>query len=161
LGDAEQIKGSHGMAAGEIEALQQRISTALGRISAGLDRAQGDQDAARRAQATLAAVQAEKAQIAAQLETVQSSLGALEADVQRLRQLTQRLSDACEALRSANAEGVGDAHLINTAMAAELETLRAARKAEMTRADTIMIALASLLDADGGDDSEQREMPDA
>ena len=52
------------------------------------------------------------------------------------------------ALRTANAEGVGDAHLINKSMMAELEGLRAMRAAESAEARTIIDALTQLLEAD-------------
>ena len=131
----------------EIDTLQGRISAALERISTGLDHMQAARlGATASLEQALQDAQQTQAGLSAQLDSARGSLGALEADVQRLRQLTMELSDACEALREANAAGVGDAHLINTAMATELATLRAARKAEMTQADTILIALAPLLD---------------
>lgn len=69
-------------------------------------------------------------------------------DLQRLRLANGQLSEACEALRGANAEGVGDANLINNAMAAELEALRAARTAEVTETNEIIAALMPLLEAE-------------
>jgi hypothetical protein len=69
----------------------------------------------------------------------------LDLDLQRLRQANQKLTAACEQLRKANAEGVGDPNLINAAMQAELDALRAARAAEMSQADALLSALTPLL----------------
>ena len=71
----------------------------------------------------------------------------LDLGLQRLRRANTELSDACAALLDANAEGVGDAHLINKAMRSELEALRAARAAEVSQADTLMAKLTPLLEA--------------
>ena len=43
-------------------------------------------------------------------------------------------------------EGVGEPHLINKAMMAELEALRAARSADVAEASSIIGALTPLLD---------------
>ena len=56
------------------------------------------------------------------------------------------------ALRQANEEGVGEPHLSNTAMLAELEGLRAARASDIAEADAILSALTPLVkDAQAAD----------
>lgn len=74
----------------------------------------------------------------------------LDTELQRVRRANAQLADACAALQAANAEGVGDAHLINKAMMAELEALRAARSAEAAEAEAILSALAPLVGAQEG-----------
>ncbi|MCH9832656.1 MAG: hypothetical protein K0U49_04725, partial [Alphaproteobacteria bacterium] len=57
-------------------------------------------------------------------------------------QLRQSNSD----LRKANEEGVGEPDLINKSMLAEIESLRAARAADVAEANIILGALTPLLD---------------
>lgn len=75
----------------------------------------------------------------------------LDVELQRARRANAGLVEACEALRDANAEGVGDADLINKAMLAELEGLRAARAVDVAEASAILAALGPLV--------EQRHTP--
>ncbi|WP_292288112.1 hypothetical protein [Marivita sp.] len=73
-------------------------------------------------------------------------VSALDEEVQRLRQANQMLRDTNEEMRGALADNVGEPHLINKAMLAELEALRADRAAEQAETHTIIAALAPLLD---------------
>ena len=70
----------------------------------------------------------------------------LDADLQRLRKANDQLRQSNAALRDANEEGVGEPHLINKAMLAELEGLRAARAADVAEATSIMAQLVPLLE---------------
>ena len=81
----------------------------------------------------------------------------LDLEIQRVRRANAQLADACAALREANAEGVGDAHLINKAMLAELEGLRAARAADVAETSAILAALGPLIDGatDDGDTAQE------
>ena len=79
----------------------------------------------------------------------------LDIDLQRVRRANAQLSEACKALRDANAEGVGDAHLINKSMMTELDALRAARTADVAEADAILANLQPLLDAAGNTAKEE------
>ena len=74
-------------------------------------------------------------------------LAQFDQDLQRLRAANDQLRDVNAALRDANAEGVGEPHLINKAMLAELEGLRAARNADAAEADAILGKLEPLLAA--------------
>lgn len=149
----------------EIEELHSRIMAAMDRMARGLDdlgKAGGDDVAAltqeleeektvnaqltervrvlgERQEQALAGMEAKAAEAAERMQK-------FDLELQRLRRANGQLSEACEALRHANAEGVGDAHLINKAMMAELEALRAARAAEVAEADEIIAALTPLLD---------------
>lgn len=151
----------------EIEELHSRIMAAMDRVARGLDDlgSSGGEDA----EALTQALNEEKtvnAQLTERLsvlgERQAQALEALEAkaaegaermqkldlDLQRVRRANAHLSEACEALRAANTEGVGEPDLINKAMTAELEALRAARAAEIAEADEIIAALTPLLTAE-------------
>jgi len=83
----------------------------------------------------------------AQLATQTDQLAAFEQECSKLRRLAEDMRTLNVALRDANMQGVGDAHLINKAMLTELETLRAARSAETAEAAAILSALDPLLAA--------------
>ena len=74
-------------------------------------------------------------------------VAALDLDMQRLRQSNEMLRNTNEELRRALAENVGEPHLINKAMLAELEGLRAARAVESAETQAIIASLTPLLDA--------------
>jgi ribosomal protein L16 Arg81 hydroxylase len=98
--------------------------------------------------AELEAVKAEAAASApAQNEQPTVDVAALDLDMQRLRQSNEMLRNTNEELRKALAENVGEPHLINKAMLAELEGLRAARAVESAETQAIIASLTPLLDA--------------
>lgn len=149
----------------EIDALQQRLTAAMDRIATGmgnLDRAGGgdmaalqtalDDEKIANAQLTervrkMASTQeAALAKANAASEAAQSRVAAMDLELQRLRAANDQLRQSNAALRAANEEGVGEPHLINKAMMAELEGLRAARAADVAEASSIIGALAPLLD---------------
>ena len=74
-------------------------------------------------------------------------VSALDQEMQRLRQANDMLRSTNEELRSALAENVGEPHLINKAMLAELEGLRAARAVETAETQAILSSLEPLLQA--------------
>lgn len=82
-----------------------------------------------------------RADLAAQSE----AMARLDMDVQRLRQSNDQLRDVNAALRSANEQGVGEPNLINKAMLAELEGLRAARATDTAEASAILSKLEPML----------------
>ncbi len=82
-------------------------------------------------------------------------VAALDLELQQLREANASLADACVALREANAAGVGEPHLINKAMMAELEAIRAMRSAEMAEAQEIISALTPLLTASAAAQSSE------
>jgi uncharacterized protein (DUF885 family) len=62
-------------------------------------------------------------------------------ELQRMRRVNASLREQLEALRTAAASGVTEPHLINKAMATELEALRATRLTEIAEMDEILAAL--------------------
>jgi len=148
-----------------IEELQGRITSAIDRIAQGVDKMGGnaarpDPEMAqnledeRTANAQLTArvralktrSDAEMAEMRAAVEEADARMGQLDVELQRVRRANQQLIEACETLRDANAEGVGDADLINKAMLAELEGLRATRATDVAEASAILAALGPLVE---------------
>ncbi len=80
----------------------------------------------------------------ADLEAMQSRLSDLEGICDRLRLSNAQLRDNNAALRRAHSAGVGDAALINSGLAAEVEGLRATRAADRAEVDAILAALAPI-----------------
>lgn len=152
-----------------IEDLQARITAALDRASAGLERmgsapaggelatleAQLSEERTVNAQleqrlSTLRDRQAEELSIArSEMQDTRAKVDALDLELQRLRQANALLRDSNAALRAANQAGVGDPQLINQAMVAELDALRAARAAEVAEASAILSALTPMLGGAG------------
>lgn len=149
----------------EIDELQRRITAAMDRIatgvgglaqsgggdSAALESALEDEKLANaqlteRLRALKDRYDAAVADAKSEAETAQNRLTDLDLELQRLRQANDQLRQSNAALRTANEEGVGEPHLINKAMMAELEALRAARAADVAEASSIIGALTPLLD---------------
>lgn len=155
----------------EIEELHSRIMAAMDRVARGiegLDKPGGDDvdalkqalDAEKAANAQLTerlgVLEGREQELAAKAAKDGERMQSFDLEVQRLRRANGQLSEACEALRAANTEGVGEPHLINQAMMAELEALRAARAAEIAEMDEIIVALTPLLEADAPQPEEAR-----
>ncbi len=149
----------------ELEEYQRRITAAMDRMAKGLDQlnaapAEPDEDIVqaledeRQANAQLTdrvktlkeSHQDELTALRDQMEFNNDRVTQLDMDVQRLRQANEQLSAACEQLRLANAEGLADPKLIDTAVIAELESLRATRAIEMAEIDAVLTALAPLVE---------------
>ena len=92
-------------------------------------------------------LEAAKAAAAAVPAAPMVDVSALDLDLQRLRQSNDMLRATNEELRRALAENVGEPHLINKAMLAELEGLRAARSVEAAETRAIIASLTPLLEA--------------
>ena len=80
-----------------------------------------------------------------ELETAKGSLQKLDGELQRLRRANSELRAAAVELRAAASEGGADPHLVNKAMAAELEAVRAAQAADAAEAEAILTALRPLV----------------
>lgn len=162
----------------DIEALQSRIMAAMDRIGQGVEAMATAPPAADPGElAALRTALEEEKLVTAQLEerikklkaahdaemeaaaaaaapaVDGEALAALDDELQRLRKANDQLRDSNAALRDANEAGVGEPHLINTAMLAELEGLRAMRATEAAEASAIMGQLVPLLD-------RARDLPD-
>ena len=87
----------------------------------------------------------EVAQLRAQASGSSATLGRLDGELQRLRRANEMLSATNVELRNALEQNVGEPHLINKAMLAELEALRAARAADMAENQLLLDTLEPLL----------------
>ena len=112
----ERLRALHQKHFTEMEALQARLSEA------------GEADRLRR-----------------ELEDQGRAAARLDSDLQRLRQANDQLRASNAALREANEAGVGEPHLINKAMLAELEGLRAVHAADASEAAAILARLEPML----------------
>ncbi|MEM9523938.1 MAG: hypothetical protein AAF982_08070 [Pseudomonadota bacterium] len=153
---------------GDLTDLEQRISVALDRIAARVnDRLAGDAGAMAADQARLAqALEEEKtanaqleerlrvvrdradaaiAQWRQKVERLQQQLVEAEKIMVQVRGVNERLREANAALRSRNEDMVGEPHLINQAMVAELEALRVARSADLAEMDAILDEMKPLV----------------
>jgi chromosome segregation ATPase len=146
----------------DLSELEGRITAALERVGRGIEALskQPEVPALDEAEVTRLkeALEAEKAandQLEERLRAVHdkhegylASLGArageAEAEVERLRKVNAKLRQTNRALRAANAEGLGDASLINDAMAAELDALRALRDSDRAELDGLIAELTPL-----------------
>lgn len=161
----------------EIDALQSRITAALDRIAQGLERTGEDKDPARiealeqaleherLANAQLEErIMALRGRLAAATDAAETArqaardhLTALDRDLQSLRKVNQQLRDSNQALREANAEGVAEPDLINAAMLAELEGLRAAQAADRAEIDAVLGEMSEVLGPGAGPDRDEKE----
>lgn len=149
----------------DIDELQRRITAAMDRIatgvgglaqsggadSAALESALEDEKLANaqlteRLRALKERYEAAVADSKASASVAEARMTDLDLELQRLRKANDQLRQSNAALRTANEEGVGEPHLINKAMMAELEALRAARAADVAEASSIIGALTPLLD---------------
>lgn len=152
----------------DITELEKRITAALERIGKGVDRlaaqprpAAGAAPVTAAVDATLRAQLEEEKALTAQLQARLRAASAREAkgdlqekldrltqeldvkglELQRMRRVNASLREQLEALRTAAAAGATEPALINKAMAAELEALRATRLTEIAEMDEILAAL--------------------
>ncbi|SFG29551.1 hypothetical protein SAMN04488039_101379 [Sulfitobacter dubius] len=164
----------------ELEEYQRRITAAMDRMAKGLDQlnaapAEPDEDIVqaledeRQANAQLTervkslkeSHQNDLAALREQMDFNDDRMTQLDMDVQRLRQANEQLSAACEQLRLANAEGLADPKLIDTAVIAELESLRATRAIEMAEIDAVLTALAPLVEEGDSEAPAAEDTPEA
>jgi predicted nucleic acid-binding Zn-ribbon protein len=74
----------------------------------------------------------------------QNRLSSLEAELAKVRATNDQLRDINAQLRQANETGVGEPHLINKAMLAELEALRAVRASDRGELDAMIAEIEPL-----------------
>lgn len=157
----------------EIAELESRITAALDRIMAGVGamsavRAQPAQTGDDPQVAGLLAQLAEEKTVTAQLEERvralkdrqdgqmanlkareeqgRARLASVDRDIQKLRQANAELRANNVKLREALATGIAEPELINKAMAAELDALRALRAADAAEVDLVIDALTPIIE---------------
>lgn len=165
----------------QIDALESRITAALERIGAGLDglempvqqdtshldeletlRAALDDERTANAQLEerVRAIKEKQdgrvASLEAEVAEMRSSIAGLNETIERLRKANSELEAANSALRTSVEDGVAEPHLINKAMLAELESLRAARAVDLAEAGAVLAFLDPLVaDAERAQDEEE------
>ncbi len=152
----------------EIAELESRITAALERISAGLAQLapKPDEDEIQALKTALSEERAVSAQLEERVRAIKEKqethlrdlegenaalnerVSQLDTRLQRMKQTGEQLRESNAALREANAAGVGDAHLINKAMLAELEALRALRDTEQAEVASLLSDLKPLIEED-------------
>jgi predicted nucleic acid-binding Zn-ribbon protein len=149
----------------DITELEKRITSALERIGKGVDRlAQTPRSAPQASGASEAALRARledekalnaqlqdklraakerepKGDLHEKIDRLTQQLDVQGLELQRMRRTAAALRDQLSALRDAEAAKVADPSLINKAMAAELDALRALRLSEVAEIDEILAAL--------------------
>jgi len=141
--------------------LQERLKSIRTRHQEELDALRGDLDRSQEIEALKSEIaslradledssaaevlQGELDQQRSEMDTQAGAMGRLDMDVQRVRQSNDQLREANAALREANEAGVGEPHLINKAMLAELEGLRATRATDVAEASAVLARLEPLL----------------
>ncbi|SLN29291.1 hypothetical protein ROJ8625_01262 [Roseivivax jejudonensis] len=85
------------------------------------------------------------AELREQVAASREALAQLDGELGRLRRANDMLRDTNEELSRAVAENVGEPHLINKAMLAELESIRAARATDKAEGAALLAALEPLL----------------
>lgn len=75
----------------------------------------------------------------------------MDRELQRLRQVNAELRDNNSKLREALTAGVSEPHLVNKAMLAELEALRATRAADAAEMDAILQELTPIIEREAAD----------
>lgn len=75
----------------------------------------------------------------------------MDRELQRLRQVNAELRDINTQLRDAVSVGVSEPHLVNKAMLAELEALRATRAADAAEMDAILEELTPIIEQEATD----------
>lgn len=159
----------------DVTELEQRITAALERIGTGLGRLTEAQNAAPDAgdavalqkmldEERLTNAQLEQRVIAikdkqetlvktleGEVSSLRGDLAAKNEDGERLKNVNLKLRENNQALRDANATGVGDASLINDGKDAELDALRASHASDRAELDSILVQLKPLVE--GQDDA--------
>ena len=115
----------------DISVLEHRITAAIRRISAATEAVPLN-----RAASTSAPVEP-----AAPENVHNDALGALDAQLSQVMQSNAQLRASNQALRAANAEGLGDASLIDAGMQAQIDALTAERAAEAALLELLLTAL--------------------
>ena len=100
-------------------------------------------------------------QLEAQIADQRAALAQMEDQMRRLQSALDQHRAASAALREAQAAGLADATLIDAALQAENDSLRAARSADRTEIDSILTAMMPLLSAAIPQEDETETAADA
>ena len=90
-------------------------------------------------------------ELEASVDAARSRAARMDRELQRLRQVNAELRDINGQLRDALSAGVSEPHLVNKAMLAELEALRATRSADAAEMDAILEELTPIIEKEASD----------
>ena len=85
-------------------------------------------------------------QSSAKIDQMSAQLDSQGAELKRMRNSNVQLREVLHILRESAAQGLSDPHLVNRAMLAELDALRATRLTEVAQMDEILAELAPLIE---------------
>ena len=85
------------------------------------------------------------AELEAEVSRLKEALKTRDGEVQSMRAVNENLRASNAALRTANAEGLAEPELVNTAISTELDSLRAERAAERAEIEDILATLVPVL----------------
>ncbi|WP_281981963.1 hypothetical protein [Thalassorhabdomicrobium marinisediminis] len=91
------------------------------------------------------------AELESNVEAGRTRSARMDRELQRLRQVNAELRDINTQLREAVSAGVSEAHLVNKAMLAELEALRATQSADAAEMDAILDELKPIIEQEARD----------
>jgi DNA repair exonuclease SbcCD ATPase subunit len=91
------------------------------------------------------------AQLESDVDAGRARSARMDRELQRLRQVNAELRDINGQLRDAVSAGVSEPHLVNKAMLAELEALRATRAADAVEMDAILQELTPIIEREASD----------
>ena len=165
----DSIRGGRqkeGTGVSEIEEFQKRIIGALDRAGKALDRLGGMTDDGTDSQALAGELEAERmanaqleervraikekqetmvSRLESDVSRLREALQSRDGEVQRMRSVNDELRTSNRALREANAAGLAEPHLVNSAMMSELEALRERRATDRAELDEILATLEPAL----------------
>ncbi len=145
----------------QLEELERRISVALDRISASstmlgandgsmAEALEAERNANAQLEERVKAIKERQETMVASLEAevtdLKAALSARDSEMQRVRAVNAQLRKHTEALREANKSGLSDAHLINKAMMAEMDALRASADSTRAELDEILGTIEPMLE---------------
>lgn len=91
------------------------------------------------------------AELESNVEAGRARAARMDRELQRLRQVNAELRDINSQLREAVSAGVSEPHLVNKAMLAELEALRATRASDAAEMDAILQELTPIIEREAED----------
>lgn len=143
--EVERLRGQLEAAANTAASEKEMLEDQLTEIQAENDSLKARLEEAEENGGQAAAAPASESGMSAEIERQNEALLRLDTELQQLRQANEELRTSNAALREANAQGLGDAGLINASMEAEIEGLRAAQASDQAQVNAVLAKLEPLL----------------
>lgn len=143
--EVERLRGQLEAAANTAASEKEKLEDQLTEIQAANDSLKARLEEAEENGGQAAAEPAADSGMSAEIERQNEALLRLDTELQQLRQANEELRASNAALREANAQGLGDAGLINASMEAEIEGLRAAQASDQAQVNAVLAKLEPLL----------------